>query len=350
MKKIDKSALFSRQPVTKITIPPVIVIGLPRSGSSYLAYLLSQTEDWFVFDDLYPYQKAAELGITSTLNLSTNPEKLKALLNRLGWQLRAKIKFEQNFWKPELELDETFLMEECIVEALKDSPTLYWPQVVEEWMTRLTYFNKKKRWGYKTPQDFMHIRELVALFPAAQFIFIQRDPFKMLQSFKNLPKVKTSGTQDGESRQYHPYFYSLYWRRAFEAITDCHENNLARIETVKFEDLISEPEKVSERLANLLETKVSGEIRVEKGNTSYSNAKKKNLTNLEIAICQKVIGEKLTEAGYNSRSVKIKPLEFLDLLSTTWTFSIYQFMRIVKDKKSRNSIYSFIKKVLKLKS
>ena len=38
--------------VNQETTPPVIVVGLPRSGSSYLAHVLSCLEGWFIFDDL----------------------------------------------------------------------------------------------------------------------------------------------------------------------------------------------------------------------------------------------------------------------------------------------------------
>ena len=37
---------------------PLIIVGLPRSGTSFLAHVLSAIDDWYVFDDLYCVQKA----------------------------------------------------------------------------------------------------------------------------------------------------------------------------------------------------------------------------------------------------------------------------------------------------
>ncbi|MEL7144447.1 MAG: hypothetical protein AAGL08_19800 [Cyanobacteria bacterium J06573_11] len=133
---------------------PVIVVGLPRSGSSYLAHVLSCLDDWFIFDDLYAYQKAATFGISPDCDLSQQPELLQKFVHRLTRQLWAKIKFEENFQIPDLSLDDPFEMEAALLEALKTHPgVLTWPQVLEEWMMRLARHSGKQRWGYKTPQE-----------------------------------------------------------------------------------------------------------------------------------------------------------------------------------------------------
>ena len=56
--------LFSSQPVTAKDThsAPVIVVGMPRSGSSFLSHVLSQLPGWYVFDDLYLQDKVKEIG------------------------------------------------------------------------------------------------------------------------------------------------------------------------------------------------------------------------------------------------------------------------------------------------
>ncbi|WP_107666876.1 hypothetical protein [Cyanothece sp. BG0011] len=61
--KSPTSPLFSTTPVVEQSTPPVIVVGLPRSGSSFLAHTLSTLKDWYVFDDLMIYQKVQGLDI-----------------------------------------------------------------------------------------------------------------------------------------------------------------------------------------------------------------------------------------------------------------------------------------------
>ncbi|MDB9496999.1 sulfotransferase [Spirulina major CS-329] len=329
---------------------PVIVVGLPRSGSSYLAHVLSCLEGWFVFDDLYPYQKAAALGISSRMNLAQKPKLLKDYINSITWQLRAKIKYEENFDVPNLTWDDTFAMETALCTALEGQDPLTWPQVLEEWITRLAFHSQKQRWGYKTPQDFLHLDELATLFPGVRFVYILRDPRKMMRSFKSLPRVKTHGSQDGESRQYHPLVYSLYWKKSYEAVQSFMKRDRAPVETIKFEDLVKTPEAVADRLARFLDTQVVGNVVLEKGNSSSDQGKNKELTATEIFICEKMAGASMRSAGYTLTNPTPKLGDLFDLIGTSFVFATYQLQRMIKDPKARTSIFSFLKSLIGKKS
>lgn len=339
--------------VNHTSTPPVIVVGLPRSGSSYLAHVLSCLDNWFIFDDLYPYQKAATLGISSSFDLSKDPECLQKFVNQLSWQLWAKIKFEENFQVPNLSLEDPFEMEAALLETFQadtfDKTTpLTWPRVLEEWMMRLTIHGQKRRWGYKTPQDFMHMDELAQIFPGAKFIYILRDPRKMMRSFKNLPRVKTDGRQDGESRQYHPAVYALYWKNAYEKVNAFQQKGTAPVEVVKFEDLVRSPEAVAKRLANFLDTQVHGNVIADKSNSSIKNGSPKELTNTEIMLCEKIAGPAMCSAGYPLAKPTPHLFDAIDFIKTSATFTRYQIERIITDKKARTSIIAFLKSVLKI--
>ena len=65
--EFSKSILFSTTPIVQQPVPPVIVVGLPRSGSTYIAHVLSCFDDLYVFDDLYPYQFAKALNLAGNL-------------------------------------------------------------------------------------------------------------------------------------------------------------------------------------------------------------------------------------------------------------------------------------------
>jgi hypothetical protein len=323
--------------------PPVIVVGLPRSGSSYLAHVLSGMESWFVFDDLYPYQKAAALGINRHTNLAKNNALLKSYINALAWQLRAKIKYEKNFIIPNLNWEDTFEMEAAILKALECRASLYWHQVTEEFVMRIALTLGKQRWGYKTPQDFFHMDELADIFPEVRFIYILRSPTKVLKSFKNLPKIKTDGTQDGVSRQYHPIIYSLYWKKAYQKVQAFKEGKKAPIEIVKFEELIQNPTLVGKQLSCFLEDNIMKDVFRQEGNSSFQKKSVISLTQTEIWLCQLIVGKSLKEAGYEKQKPNPSFADLIDLISTTTTFTGYQLERFFTNKRARNSILSFIK-------
>ena len=343
-----ESIIKSPSPVVKESTPPAIVVGLPRSGSSYLSHVLCCLEGWFVYDDLYPYQRALSLGVSPQLNLAEDREKLAALITALTWHLRGRIRFEQSFYVPDLTWDDTFDMEKAMVQAL-DGDRIDWAQVLEEWCMRLALYSGKERWGYKTPQDFMNMDKLTDIFPGVKFIYVMRDPRKVMRSFKNLPRVKTSGTQDGESRQYHPIVYALYWKNAYEKVRDFIDRERAPVETIKFEELVKTPNVVADRLAKFLDTKITGDVAMEKGNTSFTGDKAdkaRELTSTEIWLCEKIAGDRMQAAGYELSSPTPQVRDIFDLLGTSADFAAYKIEDIIKNKRNRTSAIAFVKSLI----
>jgi hypothetical protein len=300
-------------------------------------------DNWFIFDDLYPYQKAASLGINRSVELSDKQNLVSEYVSQLTWQLRAKIKFEKNFKIPNLDLDEVAAMELSILQSLRHCPSLTWPQVLEAWSLKLASYSGKLRWGYKTPQDFMHMDELTDIFPGVRFIYILRDPRKVMRSFKNLPRVKTNGNQDGESRQYHPIVYAMYWKLAYDKVQDFSRRNRAAVEVVKFEDLVATPVAVAERLASFLETRVTGQVITKSINSSFKGGAACELTHTEIMICEAIAGNQMKESGYKLSHLRPQLSDVVDLTVTSADFMAYQFHRMLTNKRARSSITAFVK-------
>ena len=330
-----ESVLFATHPIVQTSTPPVIVVGLPRSGSSFLAYVLGNLDGWYVFDDLYIYQNVQALNIKGVMT----QEQREKLLYQLAWSLRARIKFENNFFKPQLTWEDVDKMETAILEAFKEHP-LQWPQLLEEWMMRLSIHHGCSRWGYKTPQDFMHMNQLEEIFPGTRFIFIMRDPRKMMLSKKYVHQ------QDGNPNEYHPIAYALYWKMAYEKVQEFIKDQKAHVFICKFEKLVKSPDTVGSQLADFLGTTISGEIATKGKNTSFASKKQKTITNTEIWICQKLAGNQMQEAGYQLNQVSPTFQDLPDLLGTSYRFIQFQFNRILKDKKKQHSVKSFLGNLL----
>ena len=334
------STIRSPVQVSQLSTPPVIIVGLPRSGSSYLTHILSSMKGLFVFDDLYPYQHARSLGISNELNLQKHPNLKQKFVESLTWQLRAKITFEQHFHISNITIEDTYDLEKALAQAL-NAEVVTWTDILQEWTKRLAYFYGKKNWGYKTPQDFLHLEELSHIFPGVRFICVLRDPRKMMLSYKNLPKVQTAEAQDGESRAYHPIFYSLYWKKAFEKVSAFKATHKDSIYMVRFEDLISSPESVSKEIAEFLSTTIEGNIAFEKGNSSTKSGRYSTLTKLELFLCEKIAGSSMKKAGYSLSQSNFSVSGFWDFIRTTIQFFCYQSMRFITDRRARVSIKNF---------
>lgn len=340
-KSTDSSVLCIKEPIVQNATPPVIIIGLPRSGSTFLAHVLSCMKGLYVFDDLYPYQGAKALNLKGNLT----PDQQKAFLNKLSWSARAKIRFKKNIYAfaPQCTWKDIEALEESILTAFQDKDVT-WPILLEEWLTRLSLYHNCSRWGYKTPQDFMNLEELSILFPGAQFVFIMRDPRKVMASFKNLPKKRDKQAPDGVSGQYHPIIYANYWKIAYEqtiSFIDSHPK--VQVYIIKFEDLVFDPDRESTNLAQFLNTDLNQSVQVERTNSSFSSKSRKDITSTETWLCEVIAGKVMEKAEYPLEKAQPSLLDLLDLINTSTNFCSYQIQRYFSDNRARQSIINYAK-------
>lgn len=311
------------------TSPALIVVGLPRSGSSYLAHVLSTLKDLWVFDDLYVVQKAEAITFGPM-----NDDQLERFVDRLAWETRARIKWEKDFETPPVTLDDIDRMEaELLIRHRGTSPL--WHDIASEWLGELAGASDCSRFGYKTPQDFMHLERLHGVWPDARFIHLLRDPRDIMQSYKNLDVWKGG---DGDPRSYHPVAYALYWRMSQRQLTAAKWRGKPPVEVVRFEDLIADPDAIAERLASFLETKQNKSAVVQSHNTSTRSGPKRRLTDAECWICERIAGTEITEAGYELRSVRPKVRDIPEVARVTKDFIVFQVSRSLRDPEKRQSI------------
>lgn len=310
--------------------PPVILVGLPRSGSSFLSDILSQIDDWYVFDDLYLYREAKAIGADKGC---LSEAQLDRLLYFLGWQIRARIQFG-TFSVPNMSMEDVDAMDEAL-RTLYKNERVTWSELLEEWMLRLAHNQGCRRWGYKAPQDFLHTDILNSAFPGLKYIFIQRDPRAMMRSLKYVHD------NDGNPKQYHPLVYSLYWKSCAQKMAVMREQGDEFL-LVRFEDLISRTADVAEDIAAFLDSPMSKELEIKQNNSSFHNKKKQELTSTEVWLIEKVAGEYLQAGGYEKSSNAPEVMGILEVIRVSFVFTSYQIGRVFKKKSALVSIKSMI--------
>lgn len=325
--------LFSKIPVENISPEPLIIIGLPRCGTSFLADVVSQIGDWYIFDDLYLYRQAKAIDATDQ---PLTEEQLVKLVNFLGWQIHARIKFGI-FCVPKMQISDIEPMNQAIIETFKNSK-IYWYQLQSEWMKRLAVNQGCKLWGYKAPQDFQITNQLLKHYPGAKFIFVYRDPRKMLRSLKFVRD------DDGHPAQYHPFFYSLYWKKALKAHARLKESNSKSLLTVKYEDLSNSYQKVAIQIASFLGVELQHEIDGSNTNSSFKRThKESDIRPTEYFICEYLCKKELEYAGYRTTNSKARLSDMIEIIRISYVFSKYQLIRLIKSKSGRVSIMMYLK-------
>lgn len=330
------SPLFSLEPVAQPEKAPVVVVGLPRSGSSFLSHVLSCIDDLYVFDDLYLLQQAQDLNAMGELT----PQQLDKLLDFLRWTVKARIKHEQNFVKPDCTWEDVDQMVEAVKTTFSER-SIDWHTLLEEWLSRLALHHGRSHWGYKTPQDFMHMDLLSKVFPGVRFIFIMRHPEKMMSSMKYVHP------QDGNPSQYHPVAYTLYWKMAYQKVQAFIETKKAPVHLVRFEDLVKAPTQEAEKLAEFLGLELSGDVPVRGSNTSFASGQRKTITPTESRIYELLAGETVKQAGYSFENSQLRLQDVPDLFGTTVRFVTYQIGRLFDQKGGRSSIITYCKNLFR---
>jgi len=326
------SPLFSEKSIVtpEQRRPPVIAVGLPRSGSSFLADVVSQLDGWYMFDDLYLYREAAALD---AVDKPLTSQQLEKLVFFLGWQIRARIKFGL-YCVPNMSLDDVDKMDAALLRTFQNKEIM-WFHLLEEWMVRLAHNEGCLNWGYKAPQDFLNVELLRKAFPGVRFIFIKRDPRKMLRSLKHVTD------QDGHPDQYHPVVYSLYWNKAHDIMENVSQSTDI-VQKVKFEDLISDPDGIANELCEFLDARLSHPIKAGKKNTSFVAKQKKSISPTEQWICERICGHRLLEYGEDTINGRFRIRDLPELIIISLRFGFHQVSRVFRKKSSWISIKQLI--------
>lgn len=335
MIKVDnENPLFaSRRIAHEFEAPPVVVLGLPRSGTSFLSYVLSAIEDWYVFDDLYLRRQALGIGASGPIT----PEQLKKLLHYLTWRVRSKIKKEDDFFKPPCTLEDMDHFEKTFYGTFYDKK-LTWPELLEEFLIRYALLHGKTRWGYKAPGEFLHLDELMKLFPGTRIIFCLRDPRNVMSSYKFLEG------KDGTKNVYHPVAYAKYWALAQQTLEKAQQKGIA-VELVLFEDAVNNPLSVGRRLAKFLGSELNEKELPQGANTSFRSGKRQKITPTETWICERLCNTEMTRLGYSLTDDSPRLRDVPDLLQTTFRFATHQTHRAISRPDFRNSIFSMAKRL-----
>lgn len=332
----DQPDIFSTGMIYKQFLhPPVVVVGLPRSGSSFLSRVLSCTPDLYVFDDLYIRQACNKFSNPAKLT----DEDLHILGDRIYWILHSRIKFSPDSI-PSLSIDEAKLLSRSIVASfLGTEPS--WALIHSELLSRLAALKSSPRWGWKCPGDFRVLTELNACFPDIKVVFLHRHPYDVLLSRKFVRKG------DGDPRTFHPVIQSLYWASASKHVAEFQANHPSQVFSVSFDDLTTKPNYHKEILS-FLDAKPLDHTLVSP-NSSFENKEKPKLTLIETYCYNSLCRHQMKRLGYLPKH-EHDSIGILNFIATSIHFCTYYTQQSIASKASRATAKEFLRSLFKPKS
>lgn len=124
-----------------------------------------------------------------------------------------------------------------------------------ELMRRVAQLHGRPRWGFKILGDVIHAQTYARAWPNATMILMVRDPRDHALSIMELNRQRAERGQ--------PDFYSDYaavargWRQTVEQGRRAIEKSGLRLVTVRYEDLVREPDQEFRRLSEELQIDLS---------------------------------------------------------------------------------------------
>ncbi len=301
--------------------PPLLVVGLPRSGSSLLADLLTRSGFYYVFDDLYLQHEVERRGWEGPLR----DEQLTEILEFLGWQIRARLNLKK-FAVPQVTEADIDPMNAALRRTFAGRGVT-WQTLQKEWLYRLARVSGCEAWGYNHPGAFLDLANLLSVYEDANVLFLFRAPERVLASFKYIP----ADHQDGHPDQYHPVAYAFYWRRAVEAYEQRKRERPAKVAAIRFEDLLADPNRAIGDTLRFFGLAPWNKVTLPEANSSFSGSGRKDLSGLEQRILSGIAGSAAERLGYGPFKTSARLRDVSDICGTTLRFTAFHSRKVLRD-------------------
>ena len=290
----------------------IFIAGNSRSGTTLMGQLLGRSPEVFTFEELHFFNyfcSGKELS-----ELCNHPQAKKILQQLSAIQCGD---FLSPVYTEESEAQVNTLLQEL---SNTDSWTL--SNIFKAFLRSQTFRQSKTVSCEQTPANIFYIDEILKAFPDSKIIIMVRDPRDVLLSQKYKWRIRFLGATNIPYREavrawlnYHPVTTSKLWNSSIQAGEkgSSHSNVI----TVKFEDLISQPEETLKHVCSFIDIPYDGELlnvsQSEGGVSSHkkivaqktgidkgaiSKWKKGGLSPTEIHLCQTMTQDNLEKYGY----------------------------------------------------
>lgn len=205
---------------------PIFIVGAPRSGTTLLAALLGGHSRIACGPETQFFNKLA-------------PKELSAAARDRAWPRRAVRSVSSLRLAGQPVIDLFSISERELWDDLAQRPPGV-ASMLESLTATLAARAEKPRWAEKTPNHLLHLDQIRAEWPTAPVIRIVRDPRDSAASMRRLPWASDSVLANAQ--------LWAEWHEAGRGFFGADETST----TVKFEDLVRNPEQELDRLCGFL--------------------------------------------------------------------------------------------------
>jgi hypothetical protein len=239
---------------TKISLPPIFIIGFWRSGTTFLQNILQNDKSigmlcaWQVagpgfYISFEPYLKYFLKKLLPEnrpmdnveLSFNTPQEEELALLNVTPYSLYYQMFFPKN--APDI------FKKYCLLHGLTKSEQACMKNAYYHLVQKLSLYHKGKQLILKNPANTARISWLLEMFPGARFIYMYRNPYDIFVSCLHLFKtlIPYCQLQDIDENNLEPYILMMYTNIMNVYFEQRQKIPVQDLLEIKFEDFEQRP-------------------------------------------------------------------------------------------------------------
>ena len=332
-------------------LSPVILVGLPRSGSTLVSRIFNESLNCFIINDFYYLQYVESLGGYTKSDQKTKELLVDFIVDQVKNRTKPEGLADEVWFGLPFSTDELQTITDFAAAYKASGEAKNWSQILQDMMQFLTNLSGKSIWGYNTPQDYLNFEVICDAFADAKFIFLLRSPLATLLSYKY---YWTRDTKFHDDRgRYHPVVQSLAWKTCVNTYFSLRqEQGKSRCMLIKFEDVLSETEQTLGDVSQFTGAKFPAIDLTSFGtNSSLSQDgaynKPKRITGLEANICYHLTKKELHRLGYEDFSGQdIGMADPLSLLVTTFRNCVYYLRKILFSNNIRKRVFKFVHQMI----
>ena len=286
-----EDAIKRNPEITAVKIrKPIFVLGLPRSGTTYLQNLLARDEQ---LRPLYYWEQQSLGQPPSSENLFNNPQLRQARKDIARMRWAAKEFFSAHEIQADRTEEDNGLMGREFVNILhfmfRDIPS-YVDWLLSKDMTEMYGYHKRqlqflgyhfqdRRWILKAPAHLAFLDALLKVYPDAQILQTHRDPLEIVPSMCSLAVISRQIFSD----EVHPLQTAQQWldlisqimQRSLDLEPDLNRGNIFHI---SYPALVADPMQTITEIYKWLELELSENTRnnISKWVKSSQNYKSSN--------------------------------------------------------------------------
>ena len=266
--KIKSQPEILREPIDS----PVIITGLPRTGTTHLFELLSQDSSFrapFCFEAVSPVEPPPDT-LTGNIDRKNIAQCCFDFKNDLFPELKAMHIHQHDLPEECRVITESILGRmqyvsdftgdyQSWIEGVNGDYIYHWHKII---LQLLQYKHPKKEWLLKCPTHINHMEQIVEYYPNARIIHTHRDPAKALPSLLSIANVEGAATftlDTDDIEKYSSAMLALFEGGLRKVISQRQETIVPekQIFDIHMSDLISDPMAVIRAAYNHLDMEFS---------------------------------------------------------------------------------------------